>query len=86
MLLLLNFSFFEQKKISELKNKSFKFEEIKTKMTEINTSFIRKEQIIFIAQLLNETAKTTDVDINSFSPIFRSENSKLCKIISVNHL
>ena len=67
-------------KISELKNKSFKFEEIKTKMTEINTSFIRKEQIIFIAQLLNETAKTTDVDINSFSPIFRSESSKLCKI------
>ena len=67
-------------KITELKNKSLKFEEIKTKMTEINTSFLRKEQIIFIAQLLNETAKTTDVDINSFSPIFRSESSKLCKI------
>ena len=67
-------------KISELKNKGLKFEEIKTKVTEINSSFIRKEQIIFIAQLLNETAKKTNVKINSFSPIFRKESSKLCKI------
>ena len=66
-------------KISELKNKGLKFEEIKTKVTEINSSFIRKEQIIFIAQLLNETAKKTNVKINSFSPIFRKESSKLCK-------
>ena len=56
-------------KIFELKNKGLKFEEIKTKVTEINSSFIKKEQIIFIAQLLNQTAKKTDVKINSFSPI-----------------
>ena len=67
-------------KISELKNKSLKFKEIKTKMAEINSSFIRNDQIIFIAQLLNETAKTTNVKINSFSPIFRPESSKLCKV------
>ena len=69
-----------QNKISELKNTSLKFEEIKTKMTELNSSFIKNEKIIFIARLLNETAKTTNVNINSFSPIFRPESSKLCKI------
>ena len=67
-------------KISELKNKGLKFEEIKTKVTEINSSFISKEQIIFITQLLNETAKKTNVKINSFSPIVRKESSKLCKV------
>ena len=67
-------------KTSELKNKSLKFEEIKTKVTEINSSFISKEQIIFITQLLNETAKKTNVKINSFSPIVRKESSKLCKV------
>ena len=66
-------------KISELKEKSLQFEEIKTKMNDINSSFLNKEQIIFIAQLLNETAKKTDVIINSFSPLIRSDSSKLCK-------
>ena len=67
-------------KISELKNKSLKFEEIKIKMSEINTSFIKKDQIIFITQLLNETAKKSEVNINSFSPLLKADTSKLCKI------
>ena len=66
-------------KISELKNKSLKFEEIKNKISEVNSSFLKNEQIIFIAQLLNETAKKTDVNIISLSPIFKADNSKLCK-------
>jgi len=66
-------------KINELKNKSFKFEEIKTKMDEINSSFLKNQQILFMAQLLNETSKKTNVNINSFSPIFRADSSKLCK-------
>ena len=66
-------------KINELKNKSLKFEEIKTKMDEINSSFLKNQQILFIAQLLNETSKKTNVNINSFSPIFRADSSKLCK-------
>ena len=66
-------------KINELKNKSLKFEEIKTKMDEINSSFLKNHQILFIAQLLNETSKKTNVNINSFSPIFRADSSKLCK-------
>ena len=69
-------------KVKELKNKSLEFEEIKTKMTEINSSFIKNEQILFISQLLNETSKKTNVNINSFSPIFRADSSKLCKTSS----
>ncbi len=67
-------------KISELKNKSLKFEEIKIKMSEINTSFIKNDQILFITQLLNETAKKSEVNINSFSPLLKADTSKLCKI------
>jgi len=66
-------------KINELKNRSLKFEEIKTKMAEINSSFIKNEQILFIPQLLNEASKKTNVNINSFSPIFRADSTKLCK-------
>ena len=66
-------------KINELKNKSLKFEEIKTKMDEINSSFLKNQQILFVSQLLNETSKKTNVNINSFSPIFRADSSKLCK-------
>ena len=67
-------------KINELKNKTLKFEEIKIKINEINSSFLKNQQILFIAQLLNETSKKTNVNINSFSPIFRADSSKLCKI------
>ena len=66
-------------KINELKNKNLKFEEIRIKMNEINSSFLKNEQILFISQLLNETSKKTNVNINSFSPIFRADSSKLCK-------
>ncbi len=69
-------------KINELKNKTLKFEEIKTKINEINSSFLKNQQILFIAQLLNETSKKTNVNINSFSPIFKADNSKLCKTSS----
>ena len=69
-------------KINELKNKTLIFEEIKTKINEINASFLKNQQIIFIAQLLNETSKKTNVNINSFSPIFRADSSKLCKTSS----
>ena len=71
-----------QNKLTELKNESLKFDEIKTKITEINSSFLKDEKILFIAQLLNETSKKTNVNINSFSPIFRADSSKLCKTSS----
>ena len=64
----------------ELKNKNLKFEEIRSKMAEINSSFLKKDQIIFISKLLNETAKKTNVNINTFSPIFRADSSNLCKV------
>ena len=66
-------------KISKLENENLKFEEIKLKMSEINSSFLKKKDIIFISQLMNETAKKTNVNINTFSPILRPDSSKLCK-------
>ena len=60
-------------------NENLKFEEIKLKMSEINSSFLKKKDIIFISQLMNETAKKTNVNINTFSPILRPDSSKLCK-------
>ena len=71
-----------QNKITKLKNESLKLQEIKAKITEINSSFIKDEQILFISQLLNQTSKKTNVNINSFSPIFRADSSKLCKTSS----
>ena len=68
-----------QNKVDELKNVSFKFEEIKTRITEINSSFIKSDQVLFVPQLLNEASKKTNVNINAFSPILRADSSKLCK-------
>ena len=52
-------------KISKLENENLKFEDIKLKMSEINSSFLKKKDIIFISQLINETAKKTNVNINT---------------------
>ena len=53
-------------KINELKIKVLNSKKIKTKMDEINSSFLKNQQILFIAQLFNETSKKTNVNINSF--------------------
>ena len=66
-------------KKAELKKETLKFEEIKTIMTEVNSSFIKKEQIIFISKLLNEASKDSNIKITYFSPILKADNSKLCK-------
>ena len=48
-------------------------------MTDVNNSFLRNNQLVFITQLLNEVAKKSNVRINSFSPILKPDSSKLCK-------
>ena len=63
----------------ELKKENLKFEEIKTIMTEVNSSFIKKDQIIFISKLLNAASKNSNIKINYFSPILKADSSKLCK-------
>ena len=48
-------------------------------MSKVNNSFLKKDQIIFITQLINEVAKKSNIKINSFSPIIKPDKSKLCQ-------
>jgi len=66
-------------KINELKLENIKFKEISSLMTKVNQSFLPKDQIIFLTRLLNDAAKKTNVNINSFSPILQANKSNLCK-------
>jgi len=65
--------------ILKLEKESREFKEIKDIMLSINGSFLKNEEIIFIAKLLNETAKKSNVDIKYFSPILKADTSNLCK-------
>ena len=66
-------------KINELKLENIKFKEISSLMAKINQSFLQRDQIIFLTRLLNDAAKKTNVNINSFSPILQANTSNLCK-------
>ena len=68
-----------QRKEAELIKENFKFEEIKTMMKDVNSSFLKNEQIIFISKLLNEASKKSNTKITYFSPIIKADNSRLCK-------
>lgn len=66
-------------KKAELEKENLKTEEIKKMMKEVNSSFIKNEQIIFISKLLNEASKKSNIEINYFAPILKADSSKLCK-------
>jgi hypothetical protein len=66
-------------KRSQLKKAKKEFKEVEKIMTDVNNSFLRNNQLVFITQLLNEVAKKSNVRINSFSPILKPDSSKLCK-------
>ena len=66
-------------KINELKLENIKFKEISSLMAKINQSFLQRDQIIFLTRLLNDAAKKTNVNINSFSPILQAKTSNICK-------
>ena len=68
-----------QRKEAELKKENTKFEEIRTMMEDVNSSFIKNDQIIFISKLLNEASKKSNTKITYFSPILKADNSNLCK-------
>ena len=67
------------KKETELKKENTKFEEIRTMMEVVNSSFIKNEQLIFISKLLNEASKKSNTKITYFSPILKADSSNLCK-------
>ena len=69
-----------QAKIKELKIEKDRFNEINKKITTINKSFIKNEEVIFIANLINEAAKKSNIRIQSFKPILNSDTSNLCKV------
>ena len=66
-------------KKEDLKKENLKFEEIKTMLRDVNSSFLKNEQIIFITKLLNEASKKSNIKITYFSPILNADSSKLCK-------
>ena len=66
-------------KRSQLKKAEKEFKEVEKIMTDVNNSFLRNNQLVFITQLLNEVAKKSNVKINYFSPIINPDSSKLCK-------
>ena len=66
-------------KIATLKNEKIKFIEISKLMSAINSSFLKKENKIFLTRLLNDAAKKSNVKIDSFAPILKADSSNLCK-------
>jgi len=66
-------------KISKLEEERKKIIEISKLMSDINSSFLKKENIIFLTKLLNDAAKKSNVKIDSFSPILKADSSNLCK-------
>jgi len=69
-----------QAKIKELKIENDRFNEINKKITTINKSFLKNEEVIFIANLINEAAKKSNIRIQSFKPILNADTSNLCKV------
>ncbi len=68
------------KKIQELKKEKNKFQEINQLYSSVKDSFLKNEEIIFIANLIDQAAKKSNITINSFSPIIKSETANLCKV------
>ena len=66
-------------KKAELEEEIRKFEEIKSLMKDINASFIKSEQEIFISKLLNRATKKSNIKITFFAPILKTDTTKLCK-------
>ena len=75
-----NESIILQSKIKKLKIEKDKYEEINKKINIINKSFLKNEDVIFIANLINEAAKKSNIRIQSFKPILTSDTSNLCKV------
>tara|TARA_Y100001968_G_C19453672_1_gene770577 strand:+ start:5307 stop:6176 length:870 start_codon:yes stop_codon:yes gene_type:complete len=64
----------------KLEDEREKYEIIAKLMKDVNDSFLDKERIIFITELLNEASKKSSVTIENFTPILKADSSKLCKV------
>ena len=68
-----------ENKTLQLKNRQKKFRNILLKMDEINSSFIKSQELVFLVELFNKSAKKSNVKINFFAPLENTETSNLCK-------
>ncbi len=64
----------------ELEDGGKRMEKLSVQMSTINNSILKKDKLIFISKLLNETARKSNVEISSFVPIEIAKSSKLCKL------
>ena len=63
-----------------------KYKKINSSMTEIKSSIIEKEKLIFLTNLFDDLSKSTSVRIDFFSPINKTKEESICKISEVNQI
>tara|TARA_Y100001968_G_C19435314_1_gene759302 strand:+ start:1936 stop:2823 length:888 start_codon:yes stop_codon:yes gene_type:complete len=63
----------------QLQRNQKKIKEIGLPMSEFNQSILKKDKIIFLTKLINETSEKANVEIISFAPIDQAKSAKLCK-------
>ena len=66
-------------KIIEFQNETKKIKDINLIMDNVDSSFLKSLDGIFVINLLNSVAKKVNVKIDEFKPIVTSDNSNLCK-------
>lgn len=64
---------------SQLNKAKKEFKEVEKIMADVNNSFLRNNQLVFITQLFNEVAKKSNVKVTYFSPLLNPDSSKLCR-------
>ena len=64
---------------SELQKLEKKLQSISLIYSQINSSFLKNKNTIFIPSLINQVARNSNVKVDSFSPILKADSSKLCK-------
>ena len=71
-------------KISKLKKIEEKLKKANFLMSDINQAIIKKEDILYISKLINQTAIKSNIEIISFLPIDAARSAKLCKMSNRN--
>ena len=70
----------------DLINMKKKYKKINSAMTEIKSSIIEKDKLIYLTNLFDDLSKSTSIRIDFFSPINKSQKESICKISEVNQI
>jgi len=68
----------------KLKDKQEKIKSVNELMEKVNNSILKKEKLIFISKLINETAIKANVEISSITPIDSAKSSRLCSALNTS--